>query len=59
MAKKKMSIAMKNAELVFDEKIKVIEHGKDSDVEYDLESILRQFEGVENLSISISTDKDI
>ena len=60
MAKKKVAISLKNCEIVFGEELEVIEREKNKDdVCYRFEDILRQFEGVSNLSISISTDSDI
>lgn len=60
MAKKKRTLALTKAELVFDiEGIKVIEHLKEEDREHVLEDLLRDFDGCQNLSITVSTEKEI
>ena len=60
MAKRKRSLNLSKTELVFeDDKVIVIEHLKDEDKEYDLIELLKDFEGCQNLSISISTEKEI
>lgn len=60
MAKKKRTLALSKAELVFDEDgIKVIEHLKEEDKPHVLEDLLRDFEGCQNLTISVSTEKEI
>ncbi len=52
--------SFKNAEIIFsDEGIKVLERLKEEEVETDLESALREFEGIQNLAISISTKSEI
>lgn len=59
MAKKKRTLALTKAELVFDiEGIKVIEHLKE-DREHVLEDLLRDFDGCQNLSITVSTEREI
>ena len=59
MAKKKVSVALKSAEIEFGEEIVIIEHLKEDDARTNLEDILRQFEGCTNLSISISIIENI
>lgn len=60
MAKMSTSTKITKAELIFEEDgIKIIEHQKESDVEYSLEEILRVYEGKANLNISISTDREL
>lgn len=60
MAKKKRTLALTKAELVFDvDGIKVIEHLKEESKEYFLENLLKDFEGCQNLVINISTEKEI
>lgn len=52
--------SFKNVEIIFsDEGIKVLERLKEEEVETDLESALREFEGIQNLAISISTKSEI
>ena len=52
--------SFKNAEIIFsDEGIKVLERLKEEEVETDLESALREFEGIQNLAMSISTKSEI
>ena len=59
MAKKKRTLALTKAELVFDiEGIKVIELLKE-DREQVLEDLLRDFDGCQNLSITVSTEREI
>lgn len=58
--KKKISVAIKNAEIVFDEELQIVEREKNKDdVQYKLRDVLMQFQGVDNLNISISTDSDL
>lgn len=60
MAKKKRTLALSKAELIFDlDGIKVIEHLKEESKEYFLENLLKDFEGCQNLVINISTEKEI
>ena len=60
MAKKKRTLALTKAELVFDiEGIKVIEHLKEESKEYFLENLLKDFDGCQNLSITVSTEREI
>lgn len=60
MAKKKRTLALSKTELIFEEdKVIAIEHLKEEDKEHDLVELLRDFEGCTNLSISISTEKEI
>ena len=60
MAKKKRTLALSKAELIFDlDGIKVIEHLKEEDREHSLEDLLRDFDGCQNLSITVSTEKEI
>lgn len=57
---KTRKVSFKNAEIIFsDEGIKVLERLKEEEVETDLESALREFEGIQNLAISISTKSEI
>lgn len=52
--------SFKNAEILFgDDGIKVLERLKDEEVETDLETALRDFEGCVNLAISITTKAEI
>ena len=60
MAKKKRSLNISKAEFLFEEDgIKILEHLKDSDREYELVDLIKDFEGCSNLTISISTEKEI
>ncbi len=61
MAKKTMSTKLTKAELVFnaDGTISVVEHLKEDTMVHELEDILRDYEGRTNLSISISTEREI
>lgn len=59
MAKKKKTVSLKNAEILFGDEIQVIERLKDEELVNDLETILREFEGCANLTISISTETEI
>lgn len=60
MAKRKRSLNLSKTELVFeDDKVIAIEHLKDDIKEYDLIELLKDFEGCQNLNISISTEKEI
>ncbi|MGL5649984.1 MAG: YonK family protein [Clostridium sp.] len=60
MAKKKKTISMKNAEVLFgDEGIKILERLKEEEIETDLETVLREFEGCANISITIATESEI
>ena len=60
MAKRKRSLNLSKTELIFeDDKVIAIEHLKDEDKEYDLIELLKDFEGCQNLSIPISTEKEI
>ena len=53
-------VSFKSAEIIFsDEGMKVLERLKEEEVETDLESALREFEGIQNLAISISTKSEI
>lgn len=57
--KQKIDISLKNAEVVFDEDvIKIIEHLKDSDLEFKLENIFRNFEG-QQFNMTLSTTNDL
>ena len=57
--KQKIDISLKNAELIFDEdEIKIIEHLKDTDLEFKLEDILRKFEG-QQFNMTLSTTNDL
>lgn len=61
MAKTKRSLSLSKAEFSFDteEGTVVIEHLKDEDKLHVLDDLLRRFEGCQNLTISISTEKEI
>lgn len=60
MAKKKRSLNLSKTELIFDgEQVIAIEHLKDEDKTYNLVELLKEFEGCTNLTISISTEKEI
>ena len=60
MAKRKISLNLSKTELVFeDDKVIAIEHLKNDIKEYDLIELLKDFEGCQNLNISISTEKEI
>lgn len=60
MAKRKRSLNLSKTELIFeDDKVIAIEHLKDEDKTYDLVDLLREFEGCQNLTISVSTEKEI
>lgn len=59
MAKKKKTVSLKNAEILFGDEIQVVERLKDEEITNDLETILREFEGCANLTISISTEAEI
>lgn len=60
MASFKNSLSLKKAELVFeDNKITVVEAHKDGDIVNDLVELLKRFEGCQNLTISVSTEKEI
>lgn len=60
MASFKNSLSLKKAELVFeDDGITVIETHKDGDITNDLVELLRRFEGCQNLTISVSVEKEI
>ena len=61
MAKKTMSTKLTKAELFFEEDgtILVVEHLKDDAREHCLNDILLDYKGKTNLSISISTEKEI
>ena len=51
---------MSKTELIFEDgKVIAIEHLKDEDKTYDLVDLLRDFEGCQNLTISVSTEKEI
>ena len=54
-------ISFKNAEIIFNEEegLQVIERLKDEEVHTDLEQALREFEGIQNLAISISTKSEV
>ncbi len=57
---KTKKVSFKSAEIIFsDEGMKVLERLKEEEVETDLESALREFEGIQNLAISISTKSEI
>ena len=54
MAKRKRSLNLSKTELVFeDDKVIAIEHLKDDIKEYDIIELLKDFEGCQNLNISI------
>ena len=56
----KKILQFKKAELIFEEdKVIAIEHLKNEDKEYDVFDLLRDFEGCQNLTINISTEKEI
>lgn len=60
MAKKKRTLALSKTELIFEEnRVVAIEHLKDEDKEHDLIELLRDFAGCTNLTISVSTEKEI
>lgn len=59
MAKKKKTVSLKNAEILFGDEIQVIERLKDEEITSDLETILREFEGCANVSITITTESEI
>lgn len=60
MAKRKRSVNVSKAEFLFEEDgVKVIEHLRESDREYELLDLIKDFEGCTNLTISISTEKEI
>ena len=60
MAKRKRSLGFSKAELVFEEdQVLVIEHLKDEDKEHNLIELLKDFEGCQNLSITVSTEREI
>ena len=61
MAKKTMATKLTRAEIFFEENgdILVVEHLKDEDREHYLNDILKDYEGKSNLSISISTEREI
>ncbi|HJG96447.1 MAG TPA: hypothetical protein K8V90_05025 [Romboutsia timonensis] len=60
MAKRKRSLNLSKTELIFeDDKVIAIEHLKNEDKEYDVFDLLRDFEGCQNLTINISTEKEI
>jgi hypothetical protein len=60
MAKRKRSLNISKAEFLFEEDgVKVIEHLKENDREYELIDLIKDFEGCTNLTISISTEKEI
>lgn len=59
MAKKKKTISMRNAEILFGDEIQVIERLKDEEVTTDLETVLREFEGCANITITIATESEI
>lgn len=60
MASFKNSLSLKKAELVFEDNgITVIEAHKDGDITNDLTTLLKRFEGCTNLTISVSTEREI
>lgn len=60
MANKKNSVSFKKGFIHFeDDKITFEEITKDGSFFYDLVASLREFEGIENVSITIGNDKEI
>lgn len=59
MAKKKKSISLRNAEILFGDEIEILERLKEEEITTNLEAILREFEGCTNITISISTESEI
>lgn len=61
MAKKTMSTKLTKAEIVFNEDgtISVMEHLKEDTVVHNIEDILRDYEGRNNLNITISTEREL
>lgn len=59
MAKKKKSISLRNAEILFGDEIEILERLKEEEITTNLETILREFEGCTNITISISTESEI
>lgn len=60
MASFKNSLSLKKAELIFeDDGITVVEMHKDGDITNNLVELLKRFEGCQNLTISVSTEKEI
>ena len=59
MTRKKKTVSLKSAEILFGEEIQVIERLKDEEIMNNLETILREFEGCANVTISVSTEAEI
>lgn len=59
MTRKKKTVSLKSAEILFGEEIQVIERLKDEEIINNLETILREFEGCANVTISVSTEAEI
>lgn len=59
MAKRKRTVSIRNAEILFGEEIQIIERLKDEEILTDLETVLREFENCANVTISISTESEI
>jgi hypothetical protein len=60
LANKKNTVAFKKGFIHFeDDKITFEEVTKDGSFFYDLIAILKEFDGIENVSITIGNDKDI
>ena len=59
MTRKKKTVSLKSAEILFGEEIQVIARLKDEEIINNLETILREFEGCANVTISVSTEAEI
>lgn len=57
--KQKIDVTLKNCEVVFEEdRIVIVEHLKDSDLEFNMDDIMRKFEN-QTFNMTLSTTNDI
>lgn len=57
--KQKIDVTLKNCEVVFEEdKMIIVEHLKDSDLEFNMDDIMRKFEN-QTFNMTLSTTNDI
>lgn len=57
--KQKIDVTLKNCEVIFEEdRIVLIEHIKENDLEFNLEDIMRKFEG-QTFNMTLSTTNNI
>ena len=57
--KQKTDVSLKNCEVLFEEDgITIVEHMKDGDIPFNIEDILRKFEG-QTFSMTLSTTNDL